>query len=151
MSKILNIIVSCCVRNNNKILFVQENKKEVKGLWNLPGGKVKPTEDIFETAKREVLEETGYNIKLDSLLLIQNFVTNKGEMLIIYLNAFLDNVNQKDYRENEINDVKWLTLEEIKNIPKKDIRGGDSLDKIISNIKRKIDYPLDVFDIYNYL
>lgn len=151
MDKMINIIVSCCVKNDNKILFVQEKKKEINGLWNLPGGKSKPVEDIYQTAKREVLEETGYSIKLDSLLLIQNYVTDKGEMLIIYFNATLLNNKQKQYREKEIKDVKWLTLEEIKNIPKKNIRGGNGIDKIINNIERKIEYPLDIFNVYNYL
>ena len=148
MDKMLNIITSSCIRNEGKILFVQEEKKAIKGLWDLPGGKVKHGENIYEAAKREVLEETGYDIKIDSLLLIQNYVTDKGEMLILYFNASLLNDIQKDYRKYEINDVKWLTLEEIKNIPKKYIRGQEGIDKIIHNIEKNISYPLEIFDIY---
>lgn len=33
------------------------------GNWNGPGGKIKPGEDLKESAKREVLEETGIIIK----------------------------------------------------------------------------------------
>lgn len=149
--KMLNIIASCCVKDNDRILLVQENKNEVKGLWDLPGGKVKPTESIEQAAIREIMEETGYNIELDSLLLIQNYITLKGELLIIYFNAKLLNKEQKEYKKEEIKNVKWFTIDEIKKISKKEIRGGDGIDRILFNIEKKIEYPLEIFDIHNYL
>ena len=149
--RMLNIIVSCCVKNDNKILFVQENKKDVNGLWDLPGGKLKTTESIKQAAIREIMEETGYSIELKSILLMQNYITSKGEMLIIYFNAELLNEKQEKYIEEEIKNVKWFTIDEIKNIPKSSIRGGDAIDKILYNIEKKIEYPLEVLDIHNYL
>jgi len=47
--------------NNNKILLMQKNGNL---KWELPGGHVKPKEDMLKGACREVREETG--IKLDS-------------------------------------------------------------------------------------
>ena len=149
--RMLNIIASCCVKDHDRILLVQENKNEVKGLWDLPGGKLKTTESIKQAAIREIMEETGYSIELKSILLMQNYITSKGEMLIIYFNAELLNKKQEKYREEEIKNVKWFTIEEIKNIPKSSIRGGDGIDKILYNIERKIEYPLEMLDVHNYL
>lgn len=149
--RLLNIIVSCCIKEEEKILLVQENKKEINGLWDLPGGKLKNTETIEQAAIREILEETGYNIKLHSILLMQNYVTPKGEMLIIYFNAKLLSKKQEKYREDEIKNVKWFTIDEIKNIPRSNIRGGDGIDKILYNIEEKIEYSLNILDTYNYL
>ena len=150
MDKMINIIASSCVIDNNKILMVQENKSDIQGLWDLPGGKVKINEDIKQAAIRETLEETGYNIDLDNILLIQNYITNRGVLLIIYFYATLSGSRQVEYRKSEISNVKWFTLEEIKNIPKKNIRGGDGIDKILYNIENQIKYPLDILDIHNY-
>ena len=119
MEKEINIIASSCIIDNNKILMVQENKTDIQGLWDLPGGKLKIDEDIKQAAIREILEETGYNIELKNILLIQNYITNRGVLLIIYFQASLSDSRQVEYRKNEISNVKWFTLEEIKNIPKK--------------------------------
>ena len=151
MDKMINIIASSCILNNNKILMVQENKVDIKGLWDLPGGKVKTEEDIKQAVVRETLEETGYNIKLNSILLMQNYVTSKGVLLIIYFNAALQDLKQKEFRKDEISSVKWLSLEEIESIPKNKIRGGDGIRKIIYKIKNKIEYPIDILDIHNYI
>ena len=151
MDKMINIIVSSCVIDNNKILMVQENKADIQGLWDLPGGKVETVEDIKQAAIRETYEETGYNIDLDSILLIQNYVTNKGTLLIIYFNAILANSKQQKFRKDEISRVKWFTLEEMENIPKNNIRCGDGFDKILFNIKNGIKYPLDILDIHKYI
>jgi len=150
MDKMINIIASSCVIDNNKILMVQENKSDIQGLWDLPGGKVKINEDIKQAAIRETLEETGYNIDLDNILLIQNYITNRGALLIIYFYATLSDSRQVEYRKSEISNVKWFALEEIKNISKKNIRGGDGIDKILYNIENQIKYPLDILDIHNY-
>ena len=151
MDKMINIIASSCVVDKNKILMVQENKTEIKGLWNLPGGKIKIDEDIIQATKREIHEETGFNINIESILLIQNYVTEKEILLIIYFNATLSNVKQVKKKKNEISNVKWFTIEEIKNIPKNNIRGGDGIDKILYNIENHIKYPLDILDIHNYI
>lgn len=151
MDKKINIIASACVVDNNKVLLVQENKEEIKGLWDLPGGKVKSDEDIKQAVIREILEETGYKIDVNNILLIQNYVTDTGVLLIIFFNAKLLDNKQLKYRENEIKSVKWFTLEELKNIPKDKIRGGDGFDKILDNIENNKNYPLDILDIHNYI
>lgn len=147
----INIIASCCIKDKNKILFVEEKKEEVKGKWNLPGGKVKYNEDIKQAAIREIKEETGYDIEIENILLMQNYVNDKGVMLIIYFNAILKDKTQEKYRVSEINNVKWLSLNEIKEIPCDNIRGGREFDKILYNIENNINYPMNILEIYNFL
>ena len=99
-----NIIVGVCIKKDGKILMVQEAKKKVYKMWNFPMGHLDDGETIFEGAKREVKEETGYDVELISLISIQNY-TNKENIKI----TFNANIISGDisYDENEVLDVKW--------------------------------------------
>jgi 8-oxo-dGTP pyrophosphatase MutT (NUDIX family) len=48
-------------RYPDQILFVQHNND---GKWSLPGGGIKQAEHALDAAKREVLEETGLEVKI---------------------------------------------------------------------------------------
>ena len=50
----------------------QEAKSSCAGQWYLPAGKMEPGEDITEAAKREVLEETGLNMEVTTLLAVES-------------------------------------------------------------------------------
>ena len=108
---------------NKKILGLIGLSAKERKVWfgadsvetQVKKGKVKINEDIKQAAIRETLEETGYNIDLNNILLIQNYITNRGVLLIIYFYATLSDSRQVEYRKNEISNVKWFTLEEIKN------------------------------------
>lgn len=51
------------ITRGRDILMVQEGHDEAKGLWSLPIGKVEPEESAKSCGRREVEEETGYEIK----------------------------------------------------------------------------------------
>lgn len=56
------------VNNGLKILMVKRKNHPCIGYWALPGGFVEMREDILETAKRELTEETGLtNIPLTQI------------------------------------------------------------------------------------
>ncbi len=46
-------------QKNLKLLLIKRGGYPYKNFWALPGGFAKPGEDIYETAKRELFEETG--------------------------------------------------------------------------------------------
>ena len=46
----------------------REKEDEHQGLWLAPGGKVETNEAPYETAIRETLEETRWNVELKHLL-----------------------------------------------------------------------------------
>ena len=62
--KQLNPIVAAgaVVVHEKKVLLVKRSKAPSKGLWAIPGGKIRAGETIQSAAEREILEETGLTI-----------------------------------------------------------------------------------------
>ena len=124
------IVAQVCVKKDDKILMVQENKEGKKGKWNMPAGKLDDNESIIEAAIRETKEETNIDVDIKGLIAIQETVSSLGQLLILYfLGKYIS--GEVEFDNVEISDVKWMTEDEIKNIDKKQIRGGETSDSII--------------------
>ena len=136
------IVVGVCIKSeNNEILMVQEAKGEIKGLYNIPAGKLDPSESIFEGAIRETKEETGYDVKLDSVLCIQ-YLENKNILKIIFNATIISgNIN---FDKDEIMDIKWIPIEELELMSKDKLRSYESNINIIRDSKNNENYPMDI-------
>ncbi|MCE0497228.1 MAG: NUDIX domain-containing protein [Methylacidiphilales bacterium] len=58
--------VGVIIRNDNGHFLLE--KRSDCGLWGVLGGRVDPGEEIAETARREVLEESGFQIEITGLV-----------------------------------------------------------------------------------
>lgn len=136
-----NIIVGVCIKKDGKILMVQEALKEVYKMWNFPMGHLDDGETIFEGAKREVKEETGYDVELTSIISIQNYLNKDGIKI-----TFNGNIIDGDilYDKNEILDVKWIPIDELENMTNKELRAYNSSMDIIKDAKENKEYPLEI-------
>lgn len=65
MSHHAKLTVSALVEANNQFLLVEEQTGTHAGTWNLPGGDLKNSEDIFSGVVRETTEETGLVVRPD--------------------------------------------------------------------------------------
>ncbi len=135
------IVVGVCAKKDGKILMIQEAREDIYKLWNFPMGHLDDGETIFEGAKREAKEETGYDVELTGIISIQNF-KNKDLIKI----TFSANVLSGDisYDKNEILDVKWIPIEELENMSDKELRAYNSSLDIIRDAKENKQYPLEV-------
>jgi 8-oxo-dGTP diphosphatase len=115
--------VEGAVRNNDKWLIIERSKQEehAGGLLSLVGGKVDiegNSSDILErTVKREILEEVGVKVK-DKLNYVHStsFVTDAGENVvdIVFLCEY-ESGEAFPKSPDEVQEVLWLTTEEILN------------------------------------
>ena len=51
-----------------RVLLVKRGASPSKGLWSIPGGKLRPGETLAEGVAREMLEETGLTVRVGALV-----------------------------------------------------------------------------------
>jgi ADP-ribose pyrophosphatase YjhB (NUDIX family) len=59
--------------------LIQESKPDVRGTWNLPGGRVEVGESLHDATVREVREEAGLDVALSGLMFMDQLLPNGTE------------------------------------------------------------------------
>jgi|SRR3990172_8064596 len=106
--------VGVVVEQNDKFLVVQENQgnkalAKVKLSFSFPSGKVNPEEHPHDAAVREVYEETGYKIKVNSII---GFYLIKGALGIAYKADVTAEVGGGNI-DTDIKKVLWMDADAI--------------------------------------
>lgn len=145
----MKVIAGCVIRKENKILMVKEASKRFYGQWSYPAGKVEECEKITEGAIRETLEETGCKVKLTGVLPIATVDLKEETHVLIRFTAEMVK-EDISFDEQEILDVKWIDIDDIKKMKKEEVRGYDVNIKAIYDLENNHIYPLEIFDNNKY-
>lgn len=79
------LAASALVRDEHgRVLLIKRGRDPEKGRWSLPGGKNEPGEALTETARREVLEETGLHVEIAEELWVATFPTPDGRLFEVH-------------------------------------------------------------------
>lgn len=102
------------VDKDGKILLIYR-----KGTWDLPKGKIDKGEKKRDCAVREVEEETGVKVSVQQKINTtwHTYVTNKKYILKKthwYVMHCVDDSNMAAQTEEDIEEVKWMTLSELR-------------------------------------
>jgi ADP-ribose pyrophosphatase len=102
------------VDEKNRVLLVRQYRLPAqRNLWELPAGRVDPGEKPLQTAKRELVEETGYRArewtKLVSFWVSPGYV---AERMTIYLAKNLT-PGKATPMEDEGIETRWFTRKEV--------------------------------------
>ena len=71
------------IRADERVLLIERGRAPSLGLWTLPGGRLEPGEDAAAAAAREVLEETGLEVRLLAFLETVQLARADGEAFVI--------------------------------------------------------------------
>ena len=133
------IIVGGIIKNeDNKYLLIKERKEKYYGMYNLPAGHLEENELLLDGAKREIKEETGYDVNVKGIIQIGS--TEKFTSFIFYCEI---TSTQESYNVDEIMSVEWLKFDEINNISDK-LRSPDLILDAIKRVEENKIYPIDI-------
>lgn len=107
----IRLVGGVVICDNGRYLLVQEKQKDVYGKWNVPAGEVEKGDSPEETAIREAKEETGFDVELLYLIDVCYKMGNNAAKFIYKAKIVGGEVA---IRKNEILDVKWFTLDEMR-------------------------------------
>lgn len=97
--------------------FIARRKEggEIGGLWEFPGGKHKWGETPEESLAREYLEELHLKVYVGTCFLQHEFI---HKSVLYHAHVFwVDAVAPAQYRLHEHQDARWVTLEELLQLP----------------------------------
>ena len=116
------LVVHVWIMNKKGELLLQkrsENKKVYPGKWSVTGGGNELNETTLQTAIRECKEEIGIDLDVDKLELMLTVKREKVFVDVWLLKQDID-INSIIMQKDEVAEVRWVTLEEIRNM----INGG---------------------------
>ncbi|OHA23211.1 MAG: hypothetical protein A3H57_04610 [Candidatus Taylorbacteria bacterium RIFCSPLOWO2_02_FULL_43_11] len=102
------------VNPNGEILIIKRNPhkyKEIKQLWDMPGGRIAPGESLISNLEREVEEETNLNLltKTVTLVAAQDIILEDKHVVRITYLANTTGEIKLDTAENT--DYMWVSEE----------------------------------------
>jgi len=114
--RIENIAQMAAIVNDGKVLAMEFNNYEgapIEGKWVLPGGRPDVGENIYEALKREVREETGWDVDVVEPICIHNFKNWNGleRIRLSYLCKAKD-LSKEIVLSHEHKSYRWVTKEE---------------------------------------
>lgn len=101
--------------NEGKVLVVWQSN-EVNEVCCFPKGHVEPGETEIETAKREILEETGIEAELDETKRIEIFYHIESDDIDKTVVLFVGrpvNGTATTVQEGEIEEAKWVPVDQV--------------------------------------
>lgn len=111
-----HVTVAVIVERDGKFLLVEEEILDSHvDLYNQPAGHVERNETLIEAAKREALEETGFDVEPTALLGLYTYTPPNNADISYYRVCFIANAihhYERPLDEGIIRAV-WLTLDEL--------------------------------------
>ncbi|MDO8480620.1 MAG: NUDIX domain-containing protein [Nanoarchaeota archaeon] len=117
MSENFKVVVVGILQKEGKLLLVQEGEEHKYGKWNFPGGCLNAFESLHDGLRRELLEETGFEVKPGKLFQIIRHKGYQGDDATLFLfHAEIIGGDGK-VQDSEILGWDWMSPHDIQQSP----------------------------------
>ena len=109
------------IKNDKGEFLIQkrsQSKRVYPGTWSITGGGVDVGENTIDTVVRECKEELNIDVDLDNLELIMT-IKRENDFVDIYLLNQSIRLEDITMQEEEVSDVKWVSIEKCQEMIKK--------------------------------
>ncbi|MDD5068053.1 MAG: NUDIX hydrolase [Candidatus Pacebacteria bacterium] len=131
----LQVGVKAFLKNKKgKFLLLRrsEKYKDIKGNWDIVGGRINPGSSLSDNLKREILEETGLVLhETPEILTAQDILRVHGKHIVRI--TYLANIEGNPKIDAESTDFKWMTIAEMKAEKELDMFVREILDQGLLN------------------
>ena len=108
-----HITTAVIVPREDRFLMVEEHSGG-KVVFNQPAGHIEPGESIFAAARRETLEETGWEVRLSYFLGLYTYLSPINNVTYFRFSFLAEALHQATTTlDADIIAAHWLSLDEI--------------------------------------
>jgi len=102
--------VGVAVVDEGRILLVKRGNEPNRGLWAVPGGKVRRGERLVDTARREALEETGLDVQVGEVVWVGEHIDDTHHIVLVDFAARV--VGGRLQPGDDAVEASWVALDE---------------------------------------
>jgi len=113
--------VGVLIRRGDFILLARRLNDPGKGLWSIPGGIIEIGENSRDAAVREVKEETGLTVEIDSVLEVVDNIVQDDFGRIRFHYVIVEYLARSESGEpqaaSDVSEARWVPITELKTYP----------------------------------
>lgn len=107
--------VGVVIVEDGRLLVIKRGREPGRGLWAVPGGKVRRGETLVEAAEREAHEETGLRVQVGEVVWVGEHIDADSHLVLIDFSATV--VSGEPRAGDDALELAWVPIDDPGEVP----------------------------------